>query len=42
MWGDLIPTQEAIQTLANAFMAEWNWALNQLLRHWERPPVGRS
>jgi len=40
MWGNQIPTSHGVQQLANAFVVEWNWAVDQMLRHWERPPVG--
>jgi hypothetical protein len=40
MWGDHSPTEEQIQTLAAAFGAEWKFAVEEILRHWEDPPVG--
>jgi hypothetical protein len=42
MWGNQIPTAHGVAQLANAFVLEWNWAIDQMLRHWERPPVGRE
>ncbi|KAF2669505.1 hypothetical protein BT63DRAFT_433009 [Microthyrium microscopicum] len=41
MWGDMAPTQHSVQQLANAFTQEWTWAISEMLRHWERSPVGR-
>ncbi len=39
MWGGQTPTDTAVQQLANAFITEWNWAVETLLRHWESPPT---
>ncbi|KAF1851873.1 uncharacterized protein K460DRAFT_373777 [Cucurbitaria berberidis CBS 394.84] len=39
MWGGHTPSSEQITQLTNAFIAEWNWALSQMLRHWEHPPT---
>jgi len=38
MWGGRVPTAEGVDQLAGAFTAEWNWAINQMLRHWDQPP----
>ncbi|KAF2712120.1 hypothetical protein K504DRAFT_521419 [Pleomassaria siparia CBS 279.74] len=38
MWGGLTPSPEGAKQLADAFIAEWNWALDQMLRHWDQPP----
>lgn len=38
MWGNRIPTAEGVTQLSTAFVNEWTWALNQMLRHWEVPP----
>ncbi|KAE9971828.1 hypothetical protein BLS_004286 [Venturia inaequalis] len=40
MWGGQMPTAQGVAQLANAFTVEWNWAVDQMLRHWEKPPVG--
>ena len=39
MWGGHKPSSEQITQLAAAFVAEWNYAVAQMLRHWEQPPV---
>jgi len=39
MWGNQSPTAEGIQRLRDAFVAEWKYAVDQMLRHWERPPI---
>jgi len=39
MWGNQSPTAEGIQQLRDAFIAEWKYAVDQMLRHWERPPI---
>ncbi|OAL49980.1 hypothetical protein IQ07DRAFT_611798 [Pyrenochaeta sp. DS3sAY3a] len=39
MWAGHKPSSEQITQLTNAFVAEWNWALGQMLRHWEQPPT---
>ncbi|KAF1944190.1 hypothetical protein EJ02DRAFT_420527 [Clathrospora elynae] len=39
MWAGHTPSSEQITQLTNAFVAEWNWALGQMLRHWEQPPA---
>jgi len=38
MWGNRIPSAEGVAQLSGAFVSEWNWALNQMLRHWDQPP----
>ena len=38
MWGNRIPSAEGVAQLSSAFVSEWNWALNQMLRHWDQPP----
>ncbi|PSN63764.1 hypothetical protein BS50DRAFT_602475 [Corynespora cassiicola Philippines] len=38
MWGGRTPTSEGIAQLTNAFVAEWNYAVGQMLRHWDQPP----
>jgi hypothetical protein len=38
-WGGHTPSAEQIAQLTDAFVAEWKWALDQMLRHWERPPT---
>jgi hypothetical protein len=42
MWGNVLPSPEGIQALSAAFVSEWTYALEQMLRHWETPPVGRE
>lgn len=42
MWGGHTPTKEQIQALATAFTREWDYAVNEMLRHWEDPPVGED
>jgi len=39
MWGDRIPEADEARQLADCFAWEWNEALEQMLRHWERPPT---
>ncbi|KAF1811398.1 hypothetical protein P152DRAFT_419529 [Eremomyces bilateralis CBS 781.70] len=39
MWGNYTPTADSIQQLADAFIAEWNYALEETLRHWEESPL---
>lgn len=39
MWGNQTPTTDGIQRLRDAFIAEWKNAVDQMLRHWERPPI---
>ncbi|CAO2651189.1 Nn.00g094860.m01.CDS01 [Neocucurbitaria sp. VM-36] len=39
MWAGHTPSSEQINQLTDAFVAEWNWALGQMLRHWEQPPT---
>jgi len=39
MWGGQTPSAESVQQLRDAFIAEWNYAVDQMLRHWERPPI---
>ncbi|KAI9716816.1 MAG: hypothetical protein M1812_005156 [Candelaria pacifica] len=38
-WGGRNATSAGINQLADAFTAEWTWALGQMLRHWESPPT---
>ncbi|KAH7116751.1 hypothetical protein B0J11DRAFT_509780 [Dendryphion nanum] len=38
MWGGRQPSAEDVAKLTSAFVAEWNWAINQMLRHWDQPP----
>ncbi|ORX97863.1 hypothetical protein BCR34DRAFT_628508 [Clohesyomyces aquaticus] len=38
MWGNRTPSAAEISQLSNAFVAEWNWAVGQMLRHWDQPP----
>ncbi|KAI9697399.1 MAG: hypothetical protein M1836_004677 [Candelina mexicana] len=38
-WGGRKATSAGINQLADAFIAEWTWALGQMLRHWESPPT---
>ncbi|KAF2404572.1 hypothetical protein EJ06DRAFT_210216 [Trichodelitschia bisporula] len=42
MWGHRVATPDEVSKLTAAFVAEWNWAVDQMLRHWERPPIGRG
>ncbi|EAT85269.1 hypothetical protein SNOG_07803 [Parastagonospora nodorum SN15] len=39
MWGGHTPSSEQITQLTAAFVAEWNYAVGQMLRHWAQPPV---
>ncbi|OJD35329.1 uncharacterized protein BKCO1_18000152 [Diplodia corticola] len=39
MWGNHAPTADGVAKLASAFVSEWNHAVSQMLRYWERPPV---
>ncbi|KAF2201344.1 hypothetical protein GQ43DRAFT_39458 [Delitschia confertaspora ATCC 74209] len=39
MWGGSVPTAEGVTRLSAAFVAEWNWAVDNMLRHWEQPPT---
>ncbi|KAL7773541.1 hypothetical protein CFE70_003506 [Pyrenophora teres f. teres 0-1] len=39
MWAGHTPSAEQITQLTNAFAAEWNWALGQMLSHWAQPPT---
>jgi hypothetical protein len=39
MWGGHTPSPEQINQLTNAFVAEWSYALGQMLRHWDQPPT---
>ncbi|OJD17250.1 hypothetical protein AJ78_02632 [Emergomyces pasteurianus Ep9510] len=39
MWGGRAPTVTEIEQLSNACTAEWTTAVQQMLRHWERPPI---
>jgi hypothetical protein len=41
MWGGHTPSQEHVLALATAFFEEWNWAVEEMLRHWEYPPTGQ-
>lgn len=41
MWGSQLPSPEGIQALSAAFVSKWSYVLDQMLRHWETPPVGR-
>jgi hypothetical protein len=38
-WGSITPTTEQVAQLANAFTAEWTWAIDQMMRHWDQPPA---
>jgi len=39
MWGGHAPSSEQVEQLTSAFVAEWNYAIGQMLRHWEQPPT---
>lgn len=39
MWGGRIPVSDSVDRLAAAFEAEWNAALAQFLRYWEKAPI---
>ena len=39
MWAGHSPSTEQISQLTDAFVAEWNWAVAQMLRHWAQPPA---
>ncbi|KAL1641100.1 hypothetical protein SLS58_006374 [Diplodia intermedia] len=39
MWGNHAPTADGVAKLASAFVSEWNHAVSQMLRYWDRPPV---
>lgn len=38
-WGGRTPTAEQVSQLTDAMAADWKWALDQMLRHWEEPPM---
>ncbi|KAF2017410.1 hypothetical protein BU24DRAFT_440390 [Aaosphaeria arxii CBS 175.79] len=38
MWGYHEPSDDDVMRLSQAFMAEWNTAVNHMLRHWDQPP----
>ncbi|KAF2447182.1 hypothetical protein P171DRAFT_511343, partial [Karstenula rhodostoma CBS 690.94] len=38
MWGGQTPSSAGVVQLTNAFVAEWHWAVQQMLGHWEQPP----
>ncbi len=40
MWGGHAPTEGEVVRLAGAFAKDWGEAVDEMLRHWERPPVG--
>ncbi|PGH34156.1 hypothetical protein GX50_03025 [[Emmonsia] crescens] len=39
MWGGRPPTTTEIEQLSDACTAEWTMAAEQMLRHWEHPPI---
>jgi len=39
MWGGRPPNAQGVEQLKNAFVNEWNWAINQMLSHWEQAPT---
>ncbi|KAH7359916.1 hypothetical protein BKA66DRAFT_514938 [Pyrenochaeta sp. MPI-SDFR-AT-0127] len=39
MWAGHTPSSEQLTQLTNAFIAEWNYAISQMLRHWDQPPT---
>ncbi|OJD27019.1 hypothetical protein ACJ73_01597 [Blastomyces percursus] len=39
MWGGRSPTLAEIEQLSDACTAEWTMAAQQMLRHWEQPPI---
>jgi hypothetical protein len=39
MWGGRTPTADGVAQLSAAFVAEWNWAVGQMLRHWDQAPT---
>ncbi|KLJ05873.1 hypothetical protein EMPG_10698 [Blastomyces silverae] len=39
MWGGRAPTLTEVEQLSDACTAEWTMAAQQMLRHWERPPI---
>lgn len=39
MWGDTVPTAEAVAQLAACFEFEWGRAVDTMLRHWPAPPT---
>ncbi|KAF2116944.1 hypothetical protein BDV96DRAFT_39122 [Lophiotrema nucula] len=41
MWGGRTPSDDDVSKLTNAFVAEWNWAVSQMLRHWDQAPIAR-
>ncbi|KAF2262394.1 hypothetical protein CC78DRAFT_554605 [Lojkania enalia] len=41
MWGGRSPSADGVQQLSSAFIAEWNWAIGQMLRHWDQAPTAR-
>jgi len=38
MWGKKRATPEGVARLTQAFVAEWTYAVEQMLRHWDEPP----
>ena len=38
-WGGRTPTAEQVSQLTDVMVADWKWALDQMLRHWEEPPM---
>ncbi|KAG9245530.1 hypothetical protein BJ878DRAFT_533844 [Calycina marina] len=42
MWGGRVPQPEETKQLADCFAWEWNEALEQMLRHWETPPMANG
>lgn len=39
MWGGRTPSEESVTKLTEAFVQEWQRALGEVLRYWERPPI---
>lgn len=41
MWGNQTPSADGVTKLTSAFVNEWNYAVTQMLRYWDRPPVSQ-
>lgn len=41
MWGNKTPSADGVTQLTSAFVNEWQYAISQMLRYWDRPPVSQ-
>jgi hypothetical protein len=41
MWGNHVPSEQDVETLAAAFAREWTEAVDEMLRHWDTPPTAQ-